>query len=402
MAKGAISLFDRTEAARLKPNDGTIISILSACAESGLLGLEKRVHASIERTRYKYHTHVSNALVDMYAKCGSVHRALSIFNGMAKRDLVFWNAVIQGLAMHGHREKALHFFSRTKQEGFPPDKVTSVGVLCACTHAGRGGRVKEAFRLVRSMPMEPNAIIWDAGNFSMLSNIYASARDWRSVASVRMQMKNTGTQKPSGASSIELDVDVHEFTVVDRSHPKSDGIYQMIDGLDAAPMLHKFTLKRKAIDLQIGAQSFMERVGSTELVVARALWRSSFLKLVVVSTIEESISPMQEFSARCAVEYLRHMQNKVPKKYHYLKVVEVVGFAGSTVVEFITCVLEYVVSLEKFILNPHCPWNGELPSQYDDNFIPMQQLARESTIKMAAKLPPGVKFVVISLSPIFP
>lgn len=50
-------------------------------------------------------------------------------------------------------------------------------------------------------------------------------------------------------------------------------------------MLHKFTLKRKAIDLQIGAQSFMERVGSTELVVARPLWRSSFLKLVVVSTI---------------------------------------------------------------------------------------------------------------------
>ncbi|KAL7248929.1 hypothetical protein ACSBR1_011163 [Camellia fascicularis] len=193
MAKDAISLFDRTEAARLKPNDGTIISILSACAESGLLGLGKRVHASIVRTRYKCHTHVSNALVDMYAKCGSVHSALSIFNGMEKRDLVFWNAMIQGLAMHGHREKALHFFSRTKQEGFPPDKVTSVGVLCACTHAGfveegiqyfhareryygivpkiehygcmidllgRGGRLKEAFRLVRSMPMELNAIIW--------------------------------------------------------------------------------------------------------------------------------------------------------------------------------------------------------------------------------------------------
>lgn len=65
------------------------------------------------------------------------------------------------------------------------------------------------------------------------------------------------------------------------------------------------------------------------------------------------------------------MQNKVPKKYHYLKVVEVLGFAGSTVVEFIICVLENVVSLEKFILNPHCPWNGGLPSQYDDNFIPM-------------------------------
>ncbi|KAL7232307.1 hypothetical protein ACSBR2_010346 [Camellia fascicularis] len=293
MAKDAISLFDEMEAARLKPDDGTFISILDACAESGLLGLGKRVHASIERTRYRCSTHVSNALVDMYAKCDSVHRALSIFNGMAKRDLVSWNAMIQGLAMHGHGEKALNFFSRMKQEGFPPDKVTFVGVLCACTHAGfveegiqyfyamerdygvvpeiehygcmidllgRGGCLKEAFKLVRSMPMEPNAIIWgtllgacrmhnavgyakevldqlvkleptDAGNFSMLSNIYASAGDWDSVASVRLQMKNTGTQKPSGASSIELDDDVHEFTVLDRSHPKSDCIYQMIDGL---------------------------------------------------------------------------------------------------------------------------------------------------------------------------
>lgn len=293
LAKDAINLYNQMEEAGLKFDDGTVISILSACAVSGLLGLGKRVHASIERTRFKCSTPVSNALIDMYAKCGSLENALSIFHGMVRKDVVSWNAIIQGLAMHGHGEKALQLFSRMKGEGFVPDKVTFVGVLCACTHAGfvdeglhyfhamerdygvppevehygcmvdllgRGGRLKEAFGLVHSMPLEPNAIIWgtllgacrmhsatglaeevldrlvkselsDSGNLSMLSNIYAAAGDWDNFANIRLRMKSTSIQKPSGGSSIEVDDEVHEFTVFDRSHPKSDRIYKTIDGL---------------------------------------------------------------------------------------------------------------------------------------------------------------------------
>lgn len=119
----------------------------------------------------------------------------------------------------------------------------------------------EAFDLLHCMPMEPNAKILgtllgacrmhnaadlaravsdrllklepsDVGNYSLLSNIYAQAGDWSTVADVRLQMrKDTGGQKPSGASSIELEEKVHDFTVRDRSHPKSDDIYQMIDRL---------------------------------------------------------------------------------------------------------------------------------------------------------------------------
>ncbi|KAF3946703.1 hypothetical protein CMV_027059 [Castanea mollissima] len=229
----------------------------------------------------------------MYAKCARLDKAYSVFDGMARRDVVSWNAMLQGLAMHGHGEKALQLFSRMNEEGFVPDKVTFISVLCACSHAGfveeglqyfytmerdygiipevehygcvidllgRGGRLKEAFRLVQSMPTESNAIIWgtllgacrmhsavdlageivdhlvklepsDVGNFSMLSNIYAAAGDWDSVSNVRLHMRSIGIQKPSGSSSIEVDEEVHEFTVFDKSHPKSDEIYEMIDRL---------------------------------------------------------------------------------------------------------------------------------------------------------------------------
>ncbi|CAK9162961.1 unnamed protein product [Ilex paraguariensis] len=293
LAKKAIGLYDQMEKSGLNLDDGTIISILAACAESGFLGLGKRVHESIEKNKFKCSNQVCNALIDMYAKCGSLDAALRVFNEMKKRDLVSWNAMIHGLAMHGHGKKALQLFSRLNKEGFAPDEVTFVGVLCACNHAGfidegkhyfytmerdygvvpeiehygcmidllgRGGRLKEALRLVHSMPVEPNAIIWgalleacrmhnavglaeevlnhlveleptDAGDFNTLSNIYAAAGEWGGVPNVRLRMKNTCTQKPSGASSIELDAEFHEFTVMDTSHPKSDGIYEMVNGL---------------------------------------------------------------------------------------------------------------------------------------------------------------------------
>ncbi|KAJ4707368.1 Pentatricopeptide repeat-containing protein [Melia azedarach] len=193
MAKEAKRLYKQMEEVGLKPDDGTIISILAACAESGLLGLGTRVHASIKRNGFKCSTNVSNALVDMYAKCGSLDDAMSVFNGMTKKDVVSWNAMIHGLAMHSHGEQALELFSRMQGEGFEPDNYTFIGILCACTHAGfidegiryfysmerdygilpqvehygcmidllgRGGRLKEAFRLVQNMPVEPNAIIW--------------------------------------------------------------------------------------------------------------------------------------------------------------------------------------------------------------------------------------------------
>ncbi|KAJ7974354.1 putative Pentatricopeptide repeat-containing protein [Quillaja saponaria] len=293
LAKEATALYDQMEESGLKPDVGAVVSILAACAESGLLGLGKKVHASIERTRFKCITLVSNALIDMYAKCGCLDTAFRVFNGVAEKDVVSWNVILQGLAVHGHGKKALQLFSRMIHEGFEPDKVTFVGVLCACTHAGlveegrkyfysmerdhgivpqiehygcmidllgRGGHLTEAFRLLHSMPVEPNAIIWgtllgacrmhnavelakelrdhlfklepsDPGNFTLLSNIYAQAGDWGTVADVRLRMKDAGVQKPSGASSIELEEEVHEFTVLDASHPKSDDIYQMIGRL---------------------------------------------------------------------------------------------------------------------------------------------------------------------------
>lgn len=290
LGKQASTLYDEMEKAGLKPDDATVISILAACAESGLLGLGKRIHVYINGTQLKHRTQICNALVDMYAKCGSLDKAMKVFDEMTTKDVVSWNSMVQGLAMHGYGESALKLFGRMKREGVTPDGITFVGVLSACTHVGlvdeghryfsamqsdyelapqvehfgcmvdllgRAGHLKEAFELIKSMPMEPNAIIWgtllgacrvhnevglaeevvnrlielepsNAGNYAVLSNIYAAVGNWDDVAKVRVQMKGTGILKPPGSSSIEVDDVVHEFTVGDRSHSQSNRIYRMI------------------------------------------------------------------------------------------------------------------------------------------------------------------------------
>nr|XP_027188630.1 pentatricopeptide repeat-containing protein At3g29230-like [Cicer arietinum] len=133
--KEATGLYDEMEEAGLRPNDGFLISILAACAESGMLGLGKKIHDSIQKCRFRCSTKVLNAFIDMYAKCGCLDAAFGVFSGMkVKKDLVSWNSMIHGFGIHGHGEKAIELFTRMVHEGFEPDRCTFVSLLCACTH----------------------------------------------------------------------------------------------------------------------------------------------------------------------------------------------------------------------------------------------------------------------------
>jgi len=55
---------------------------------------------------------VATALVDMYAKCGSIDKACELFGRMAQRDVISWNAMVMGYAQNGFVEKALVTFKK--------------------------------------------------------------------------------------------------------------------------------------------------------------------------------------------------------------------------------------------------------------------------------------------------
>eukprot|EP01018_Ginkgo_biloba_P014909 Gb_35786 [translate_table: standard] len=289
----ALELFFQMRLDGTTPDQFTFSTVLSACASLASLEKGKQVHTDLIKTRFQPYVCVGNALVTMYAKCGSIDDALQAFNKMPERDGVSWSAIIAGYAQHGYGNEALKFYDQMLQVGMKPDNVTFISVLHACSHAGlvdagchyfdsmnrdycitpsadhygclidllgRAGRLDEAEDIVNSMPFEPNAYAWGAllgacrihGNvklgkraaeclfeldplnpatYVLLSNIYADDGGWDDVAKVRNMMKDRGIKKKPGCSWIEVKNMVHTFTVGDRSHVQTSQIYVLLEKL---------------------------------------------------------------------------------------------------------------------------------------------------------------------------
>lgn len=219
---------------------------------------------------------IGTALVDMYGKCGCVERAFEVFNGMPKKDVLAWTAMISAFALHGHGEEAFKLFANMEAVGVRPNSVTFVGLLSACAHAGlvekgrwcfdtmrrvygiepqvqhyacmvdilaRAGQFVEAEDLIRGMPMEPDVFVWGAllggcqlhGNVELgekiaenliclepqnhafyinLCDVYAKAGRFDDLKRIRALMKDKEIRKPvPGCSMIEVDGIVHEFSM---------------------------------------------------------------------------------------------------------------------------------------------------------------------------------------------
>lgn len=79
---------------------------------------------------------VGSALVGMYEKCGEMAEARRVFDAIAHKDNVAWNALITGYAQNGMSKEAISLFHSMRQAGARPDKITLVGVLSACAAVG--------------------------------------------------------------------------------------------------------------------------------------------------------------------------------------------------------------------------------------------------------------------------
>ncbi|XP_010938918.1 pentatricopeptide repeat-containing protein At2g29760, chloroplastic-like [Elaeis guineensis] len=287
----ALRLFREMQLANVVPDKVTMVSVLSACGDLGALSMGKVIHRFIERKVMEVDLRLGTSLVDMYAKCGDIDSSLGVFLKLSERDVLTWSSMIIGLANHGLGMVALDFFSKMISEQMKPNEITFVGVLMACGHAGlvsegrahfnsmsdvhgisptiehygcmvdllgRAGHIEEARQFIKDMPFEPDAVVWRAllgacrihknvevaeeaiaklvdleplvdGHYVLSSNIFAHANRWDGVANLRKMMRSKSIQKVPGSSSIEVDDTVYEFVAGDKSHPRCDEIYRMLN-----------------------------------------------------------------------------------------------------------------------------------------------------------------------------
>lgn len=303
MPNEALLLFRKMLVAKIKPNELTVLSLLSACGQLGALESGRWLHSYIENNGIQVNTHVGTALIDMYSKCGSLEDACLVFDMIDEKDVVAWNSMIVGYAMHGFSRDALQLFHEMCRLSCQPTDITFIGVLSACAYAGlvsegraffssmkdeygiepkiehygcmvnllsRAGQLEEAYEFVKNMKIDPDPVLWgtllgacrlhgnitlgeeiaefllgqnlaNSGTFILLSNIYAAAGNWDGVARVRTLMKHSGIQKEPGCSSIEVDNKVHEFLAGDRRSPRSKEIYMMIKEMNQWLTAHGYT-----------------------------------------------------------------------------------------------------------------------------------------------------------------
>ncbi|RVW56858.1 putative pentatricopeptide repeat-containing protein, mitochondrial [Vitis vinifera] len=168
----------------------TMMSILSICADMAMMVHAQQVHGLVIKSGFEQYLPVGNAIVDMYAKCGSMDDACLCFQNMPFKNVISWTSLISGYAKHGLGIEALKAFQQMEMEGVVPNKITFLGTLYACSHAGllqegwsnfttmvhkylitptmehytcmvdllaRAGHLEEAHDFIERMPINPDA-----------------------------------------------------------------------------------------------------------------------------------------------------------------------------------------------------------------------------------------------------
>jgi pentatricopeptide repeat protein len=131
----AFNLFNDMHEHGVRPDEITMLSVISACANMSSLDKARWIHSFIEN--HGLHTlRICNVLIDMFSKCGGLSVASNIFNAMPRKNVITWTSMISALAMHGDGRSALDLFEQMRSEGVEPNEVTFLGLLYACCHAG--------------------------------------------------------------------------------------------------------------------------------------------------------------------------------------------------------------------------------------------------------------------------
>ncbi|WCJ19263.1 Pentatricopeptide repeat-containing protein At1g06143 [Euphorbia peplus] len=190
----ALTLFDKMEREKIKPNGVTFVSVLSACAQAGLVEEgHRRFQSMIHDFSVRPSVEHYGCMVDLLSKAGLLDEALELIREMPLNpNGVIWGSLLSGCKI------------------FRNLKIAQVAV-------------KEL------MIVEPG----NTGHYALLINMYVEVNRWDEAAKVRQTMKEVGAEKILPASSwIEIGNRVHQFAASDKSHAAYNEIYSLLAELD--------------------------------------------------------------------------------------------------------------------------------------------------------------------------
>uniref|UniRef100_A0ACD5Y5M4 Uncharacterized protein n=1 Tax=Avena sativa TaxID=4498 RepID=A0ACD5Y5M4_AVESA len=211
---------------------------------------------------------VWTAMISANAKHGSYDNVMRLFDGMVRSgiapDGVVLLSVLTACRYRGAVDTGKEIFdsmaAKHRVELWPEHYACVVDML------GRAGRLEEAEELMLQMSPGPSISALqsllgacrihgntsiaervadilteteptESGAYVLLSNIYAEKGDWGGVAKVRRQMRDRGVRKEIGFSWVDFgagnreSTHLHKFSSDDTTHPLTEEIYRVAEGL---------------------------------------------------------------------------------------------------------------------------------------------------------------------------
>ncbi|VFR03526.1 unnamed protein product [Cuscuta campestris] len=289
----AVQTFCEMQKNMVKADEFTLGSVISSCANLASSEEGAQFHCQALVSGLISFITVSNALVTLYGKCGSIDESHKLFCEIEFADEISWTALVSGYAQFGKATETIDLFEKMLTQRLQPDGVTFVGVLAACSRAGlvdkgkyyfdsmvrdhkitptldhytcmidllsRSGQLEEAKHFIEKMPYEPDAIGWatllsscrtrgnmelgkwaaesllqaepqNPGSYVLLISLNAARGEWDEVARLRKLMRDRGVKKEPGFSWIKYKNKLHVFSADDKSSPYSDKIYAELESL---------------------------------------------------------------------------------------------------------------------------------------------------------------------------
>ncbi|MCO5612265.1 hypothetical protein L7F22_066530 [Adiantum nelumboides] len=161
----ALALFSALCVTGSTPSYFILNCTLKVCAS---LSDAQILHDYIIRNEYESDLVIGTSLVDAYSKLGDLNVAYSVFNKLAKQDVVSWGALIDGYATHDCGIMALRFFCQMQQSNVKPDSAIFLSVLKGCAQVMDVNLGRKLHDIILKMGFHmDNAIV------SNLVNLYA-------------------------------------------------------------------------------------------------------------------------------------------------------------------------------------------------------------------------------------
>ncbi|KAF3457488.1 hypothetical protein FNV43_RR02146 [Rhamnella rubrinervis] len=334
----ALNLFRKMKLEGITPNEYSFAVSLNSSACLSSLRHGDLLHASAEKSGFKNHIIVGNALINMYAKSGNIAAANEVFSNIPYRNSVTWNTMISGYSHYGFGKEALNVFQDMLAAGECPNYVTYIGVLSACAHLGlvqqgfyylnclmkengiepgvehhtcivmllsRAGLLDKAESYMRFTPVKWDVVAWrtllnashvhrnyglgrrvadvivemypnDEGTYILLSNMYAKEMRWDRVVKIRKLMRERNIKKEPGVSWVEIRNTTHVFVSEDYLHPESSRIREKVGELLAMikPLGYVPDIAAVLHDVEDEQKEYYLRYHSEKLAIAYGIMKT--------------------------------------------------------------------------------------------------------------------------------